>query len=416
MKIKLVTFAPHPNFGTCLQSFALNKILKDMGHEVEFIYNGRENPPKTLLFYMKAIIKFVIPSNIVAKIQQNNKIKQEKKINKVPYILQLPNNYLLYILSKFPCYKSILKKVKYRTLQWSKVYSFTFEDGNYNMKRLYIKKQYDEVVDDADLFITGSDQIWNPYCGGFNPMMFLEFAKNKKRIAYSSSIARPCFPKEIEQRVKSDLMKFQHIAVRERSSVLLLNNLLERDDIQLVVDPTYLIPAEEWVKFGNRANIEFEVPEKFIFCYFVGERFEDYIDMVEDVKNRTGIENVITLDCYNRTINYGNGILYKDGGPYEWVNLLSRSSMVCMDSFHATVFALKFHKDFVHILKNKDDINFDSQNTRMYDILKRYNLIGKLYDPNSTEWLQKINFDEVDKLMEMEIRQSMSYLEHAIKD
>jgi hypothetical protein len=37
MKIKLVTFAPHPNFGTCLQGYALNKKLRDMGHEVEFI-------------------------------------------------------------------------------------------------------------------------------------------------------------------------------------------------------------------------------------------------------------------------------------------------------------------------------------------------------------------------------------------
>ena len=45
MKIKLVTFAPHPNYGTCLQSYALNKVLTKMGHDVEFIYNGRENPP-----------------------------------------------------------------------------------------------------------------------------------------------------------------------------------------------------------------------------------------------------------------------------------------------------------------------------------------------------------------------------------
>lgn len=44
MKIKLVTFFPHPNFGTCLQSYALSKVLSDMGHEVEFIYNRHEVP------------------------------------------------------------------------------------------------------------------------------------------------------------------------------------------------------------------------------------------------------------------------------------------------------------------------------------------------------------------------------------
>ncbi len=57
------------------------------------------------------------------------------------------------------------------------------------MRRLYTKSDYDEVVCDADMFITGSDQIWNPFCGGFNPMMFLEFVNDgTKRIAYSSSI------------------------------------------------------------------------------------------------------------------------------------------------------------------------------------------------------------------------------------
>ena len=48
MKIKLVTFAPHPNFGTCLQAYALNYVLREMGHDVEFIYNRREVPPLSL--------------------------------------------------------------------------------------------------------------------------------------------------------------------------------------------------------------------------------------------------------------------------------------------------------------------------------------------------------------------------------
>ena len=60
------------------------------------------------------------------------------------------------------------------------------------MRRLFTHKDYKKVVDDADLFITGSDQIWNPYCGGYNPMMFLEFVNDRtKCVAYSSSISQP---------------------------------------------------------------------------------------------------------------------------------------------------------------------------------------------------------------------------------
>lgn len=245
-------------------------------------------------------------------------------------------------------------------------------------------------------------------------MMFLEFADDKKRVAYSSSIARPCFPKEVEQRAKEDLAKFQHIAVREQSSVDMLNKLLGRNDVQLVVDPTYLLSLEEWEKFGNRATIEFELPEKYIFCYFVGERYDDYAAMVNDVKAKTGINDVITIDCTGSNINYGDGILYKDGGPYEWVYLLSHASLICMDSFHATVFALKFHKDFVHILKTKGDVNTSSQNSRMYDLLNRYNIAYKMYNKNTTGWSKPIYYEEIDKIISYEITDSFKYLNGSV--
>ena len=333
-----------------------------------------------------------------------------------PYILKLPNNYLRYWLSRFPGYEYIYKWLKCKTLQLKKVYSFTFEDGNYKMKRLYIRRQYDEIVQDADLFITGSDQIWNPYCGGFNPMMFLEFAGDKKRVAYSSSIARPNFPKEVEQRAKQDLSKFQHIAVREQSSVNMLNKLLKRDDVKLVVDPTFLLTKEEWETFGNRAKIEFELPDKYIFCYFVGGRYDDYNAMVNDVKRKTGIENVITIDCKGSRINYGDGLLYRDGGPYEWVYLLNHAAYVCMDSFHATVFSLKFHKDFVHILKSSSDASTGSQNARMYDMFNRYKLNYKIYDNKSVDWMKPVDYKFVDNILSQDISLSENILLRMLSD
>lgn len=416
MKIKLVTFAPHPNFGTCLQSYALNKVLRDMGHDVEFIYNGRENPPKSISNYVKSFVKLLLPKSIVKNIQQKNKKKRESTPDFPPYILELPDNRCSFWLSTLPGYKNVYKWFKCRTLQWRKVWRFTFEDGNYKMKRLYCKKQYEEVVNDADLFITGSDQIWNPYCGGFNPMMFLEFAGDKKRVAYSSSIARPEFPREVRNRAKADLMKFQHIAVREKSSVDMLNGLLGRNDVKLVVDPTYLLSSEDWEEFANRATIEFKVPERYIFCYFVGEeeRFEDYDAMVRDVMHKTGIKDAITVDCTGSPMNYGGGMLYRDGGPYEWVYLLSHASLICMDSFHATVFALKFHKDFVHILKTKAEDSTASQNSRMYDMFNRYGIGYKLYNPENSDWLRPVDNDRVDKTLFKETSQSLEFLKMEI--
>ena len=415
MKIKLVTFAPHPNFGTCLQSYALNKVLKDMGHDVEFIYNGRETPSKSLIYYIKAFIKMILPKQIVDNIKAQRAEVRVSKPDAPPYILKLPNNYFHYWLSRLPGYNYVYKRLKCKTLQWKKVYSFTFEDDNYKMKRLFVKRQYDMIVQEADLFITGSDQIWNPYCGGFNPMMFLEFAGNKKRVAYSSSIARSTFPEEVKQRAKTDLMKFQQISVREQSSVDMLNKLLHRNDVKLVVDPTYLLSREDWEVFGSRATIEFKLPVKYILCYFVGfDRKDEYAAMVKRVMRTSGISNVITVDCTGNMVNYGNGILYKDGGPYEFVYLLKNAALICMDSFHATVFALKFRKNFVHILKSKNEQNKASQNSRMYDLFSRYELTYKLYDSNTEEWMKPVDYNKVDKIIDTEIAESMDYLRMAI--
>ena len=424
MNIKLITFAPHPNFGTCLQSYALNYVLRKMGHDVEFIYNRRETPPPTFRHYvfaaLKRIVKIFLSEKQICRLKErkNAMARNSQGGNDAPVILQLPDHRLLGFLSRCPGYKFFAKKWYYGNLQKRKVYKFTFEDGNFNMRRLFTHADYKDVVADADLFVTGSDQIWNPFCGGFNPMMFLEFVNDgTKCVAYSSSISLPELPPSVASRMKADLQKFSHIAVREQRSVELLGKLLGRDDIKLVVDPTYLLSAEEWEAFGNKAEIEFKVPERYIFCYFVGDKRTDvYERMVQDVKRFTGIQDVITLECYNRTGVYGGGRLYKDAGPYEWVWLLRHASYVCMDSFHATVFALKFQKEFVHAMKNADT-ETGSQNTRMYDILSRYGLLYKNYNGDGgTNWQQRIDYARLNPLIEGEIKDSMDYLKYEIEN
>ena len=137
--------------------------------------------------------------------------------------------------------------------------------------------------------------------------------------------------------------------------------------------------------------------------------------MVEDVKRFTGIDEVITLECYNRALNYGNGRLYNDAGPYEWIYLLEHASYVCMDSFHATVFALKFGKDFCHALKSGDNNSTSSQNTRMYDMLGRYGLLNKIYDGVSEAWKQPVDFEKIGRIVEKEIKESVGVLKFEIE-
>lgn len=427
MKIKLVTFAPHPNFGTCLQGYALNHVMRKMGHDVEFIYNRREVKPVSLLTYMKTFVKRImkdlIPTKMVKRLNEKRAAKKKSPvstigINRSPYIISLPEHKILRQFSRLPFYHSLARYWYYTNLQQYKVYKFTFLDGNFRMRRLFTKQDYADAVKDADLFVTGSDQIWNPFCGGYNPMMFLEFVDDgTKCISYSSSISQPEIHSSVKNRMAKALSKFSHIAVREQRSVELLNAMLHRTDVKLVVDPTYILTAKEWEEFGSKADLEFEVPKKYIFCYFVGNKRADvYERMVQDVKRFTGVDKVINLECYNRQLTYGGGFTYQDAGPYEWVYLLQHASYVCMDSFHATAFALKFHKEFVHAMKNTDDETC-SQNTRMYDIFKRYGLMYKNYNGDgSTEWQNPIDYNYVDGIIDNEVKDSLRYLKFAIEE
>ncbi len=417
-KVALVTFMPHANYGTCLQSYALTRVIEKFGYDVTFLYNGREVPVKSLRVVLKRLVKFILPKRIlvICKKKLQVKAKQEEVLS--PHILTLPNNILGKFLSQYRIWQKIYELYKCRTIQSKKIWEYTFLDNNYKTRRMWTLKDYYDVVEEMSCFITGSDQIWNPYCGGFNPMMFLEFAGEKKRVAYSSSIVRNEFPIEVRERAKEDLLKFSAIAVREKQSVVMLEELLDRKDITLVVDPVYLLSKEEWISFGNRAKIEFKIPENYIFCYFVGtERNEDYRKMVQDVKKKTGIERVITMGCTTNKENIGQDIFYNDGGPYEFIYLLANADFVCLDSFHGTVFSLKFEIEFAHILKS-DEVHssgLSSQNERINDLVKRYGIKHKIYTNNmDLSWLKPTNFEYVNSIMETEIKQSLNYLEQAL--
>ncbi len=190
-KIVMVTFTPHLNFGTCLQSFALNTVLKKMGHDVVFIYNNNDFLKRDFNGRIKDFIKIIIPHSFVeyywklkrsktANTNSDNIPIKEVETHYPPIIKTLPNARWAYFMSKVPLYATLLKLYKYRTRQWRKIYSYTYKDGNYNMRRIYTLEQYEEIIKDSDIFITGSDQIWNPYCCGFDPFMFLEFVKGRR--------------------------------------------------------------------------------------------------------------------------------------------------------------------------------------------------------------------------------------------
>lgn len=369
MKIVLVTWLSTGNYGTGLQSYALHKKLQEMGYDV-------------------CILPFFALSDFTLT----------AKIKKV--VRYYPKYYA----------KLFLKRLFFESKSQRKLREFN--NSNYNIRLIKTQAQYEELLKESDVFIAGSDQIWNCY-HSFNPFYFLSFAGDKKRIAYASSIGTSDFPEEKKDQIKYLLSKFSHIGVREETAVRAVKDLIYEADVRQVADPTFLLDDKHWRNFACKATLEFDLPEKYILCYFVSN--ESYtIEQLETIKQKLDISNVIVIPAKeNEKINIPEAFIYPDAGPHEFVYLLSHATCVCTDSFHATAISINMQKDFIEFKRFKDE-NRQSQNSRIYDLLEHYNLTARLYDSQEASLYNPINYTEITDIVERDRKDCIAYLQNSI--
>lgn len=370
-RITLVTWLGSGNFGTSLQSFALHRKLQDLGYSVTFL----SGCPK----------KFTIK-------------------NKIKYVLGLIGVDL----------SSIKRKIKGEKLTPKQKKLQQFIQDNYNLaEAINSKRQLNRLVDSTDVFVTGSDQIWNTvYC--FNPFYFLDFAKDKKRIAYASSMGISDFPNEHKQAVKSLLSKFQHIGVREQTAAKTISSLLDRNDIRQVLDPTFLLDRKDWFEISEKADIEIDIHDKYIFCYLIGNN-SWYKEQLQDVVASTGIKKVIVVPAVeNKDFSVEGAIMYDAAGPLEFIKIIKEAAFVCTDSFHATALSLNMEVPFVEFMRFSDDSK-GSQNSRLYDILERYNLTYRIYNKTDKRWAEIIDYSAVSNQIKNDRKASLDFLVESIE-
>lgn len=371
-RITLVTWGGGGNYGTSLQSFALHKILQNLGYDVTFGFGG-------------------IPAKFTLK-------------HKVKHILSLFGIDTSKIRHRLHHAENPRKMQKLRK----------FVKDNYNIQQpIYTKIQADKFINSTDVFVTGSDQIWNTrYC--FNPNYFLDFARDKKRIAYASSMGISDFPEEHKPEVKRLLSKFQHIGVREHTAVKSISTLLDRSDVLQVLDPTFLLDKNDWFNISQSATIEIEIPQRYIFCYLIGNN-PWYKEQIADVMESTGIDKLIIVPAVeNKDFSIDGATIYDAAGPLEFVKLVKEATLVCTDSFHATALSLNMEKPFVEFIRFSDESK-ESQNSRIYDLLGRYNLNHRIYNKSDKRWVESIDYTSVTRQISEDRKKSLDFLVESIE-
>ena len=367
MNISVITWLGSGNYGTSLQSYALCQKLSNLGYDVSFLpYFDKD-------FKLKSFLKGVLASIGIMQRREKDKLERTDALRKL----------------------------------------YVFQQEKYKIHHVYFPNQYKKLLRQTDVFITGSDQIWNAWYN-FNPFYFLDFAKDKKRVAYASSIGTADFPEKYKADIKKLLSRFSHIGVREQTAVNAISALLQRDNIVQVLDPTFLLEAHEWKNLAKEADIEFRLPSKYILCYLIGNN-PHYAEQLISVKNAYGIDDIIIVPAAeNKSFHVPDAIVYAAAGPKEFVHLIQYAALVCTDSFHATAISINLSIDFVEFLRFKDT-DEKSQNSRIYDVLEHYKLRSRLYFSETDEWTKRITYTPVQAQLTEDRIKSVNFLINSIE-
>ena len=203
-----------------------------------------------------------------------------------------------------------------------------------------------------DIYLTGSDQCWNPKYMYHDLSMLLNFAPDSARkISYSASFGSTQIEEEYREEYSTLLKRYDKISVREDSGREVVRDLTGRTDAEFVLDPTFLLDRAEWCRYAPAEPHPAASRRKFILCYILGYVFQPYPqinEMLTKISKMTGMPLVfLGKHSYDGPEEH---LTIPDAGPLDFVRLMRDASFVVTTSFHGTAFAINFQKDFISVL------------------------------------------------------------------
>jgi len=262
----------------------------------------------------------------------------------------------------------------------------------------------------ADVYIAGSDQIWNTFLpNGKDGAFFLEFAPEESRkISYAASFATETVDAPYRDFVKDSLKRFDAVSLREASSLPLLESLGRKDGVA-VCDPVFLLPKEEWLEFiaednhpvSGYRNLKKFLEEKYLLVY-EAEKSANLDNIAKSVARERGLR---IFSVSNIATPYADKSFWH-ASPLDFVRLIAKADYVVSNSFHATAFSLIFHRDFCVVGRQ------DKSNSRMYSLLKDIGLKERYSNVYSNKMSSAINFSEADERMNHKIENSKLFLKN----
>lgn len=338
----LITWYNSHNYGSVLQAYATKEILKNRyGINVRFL-NTNSYRTRSLLRTMQKLLNANTYQNYVYR-KLNERAFKKKGLYS-------------YLKERDEAIKSITKEY------------------NYVHDNRLINKEIDfsSVGEKFDLYIVGSDQLWNP--NFICPHLLLDFVKNGKvKISLSTSLSCNCIPNEKIGIYKKYLKDFRAITIREPDCVEQLKGI--NSNVYCTLDPTIIYGRNNWdKKIVHKKGID-----GYILCYILGKNamVRKQINILQSILHRELYHYPHMSDVYVEADNsLGDRSLWKVT-PFEWIEFIENAHVIITDSYHMTLFSIMFHKDFWVITKDESK---PAQSNRIFHILRTLGIENRFID------------------------------------
>jgi len=300
MKVGIVTQPLYANYGGILQNYALQQVLKKMGHEpITLDYMPSLPFGRYILYAGKGLLCALSPS-------------KRHPIKPYHHYLQRPANIDPFVR----CNINLTKTVP-----------------EYN-KRLLERNGIEALI-------VGSDQVWRySYNSHYLEDMYLAFAKDYPciKLAYAASfgVEKWDYPDAKTYEAKELIKQFRSVSVRENSAAQMCEENLDVK-AQVVLDPTLLLDASDYERFCSRPELD---SAPYLAAYVLDKNEEKEALISTTAKERGLAIKKMTVS------EKGNSI-------EEWLSTIRNAEYVITDSYHGCLFSLLFNKQF-RVLINKE--------------------------------------------------------------
>lgn len=349
MKIGILTFHRAHNYGAVLQCYALQEVLKSMGHEV------------WVIDYRQPFIEELYS----------------------PFNIHRLKGLLLHPRGIYHYFKSVFHR-----LRKQKIYT------EFLNKHIRLTKPcQNDIPEDFERYVIGSDQLWGLHClGGVADDVYLgNFRHNSlsKKIGYAiSTNLNSLKALNNNDSLKDSVANFARLSMREEFAADYIENETGTKPT-VCLDPTLLTDEHIWKPLINDKWKD----ERYILMYEVR--------CLKDDPNMLQKKAKELADKYNCKIIDLSSMAYS---VEDFVSLFKYAQYVVTTSFHATVFSIIFDTPFYSIKLN------DGHDGRYTNLLNALGLEICCVEKDSIYSPQEIDFSSAKEKLDILRNSSFEFL------